>query len=155
MNSLFSKKSSFTKAIITLLVMTSTTVLGTNFSQKASAFSVCGLTREYASFKTKSYLITVCVGEASFQMNQKSSAPRGGVWKSFARKPLVSIASLYFSPQGAWNYTHTRLKCITMERAINGFLSKRKEKYFEDRMINTIIFWIPDSCLLERTVNHL
>ncbi len=68
MNSLFSKKSSFTKAIITLLVMTSTTVLGTNFSQKASAFSVCGLTREYASFKTKSYLITVCVGEASFQM---------------------------------------------------------------------------------------
>ena len=42
--------------------------------------------------------------------NQKSSAPRGGVWKSFARKPLVSIASLYFSPQGAGNYTHTRLK---------------------------------------------
>jgi hypothetical protein len=41
--------------------------------------------------------------------NQKSSAPRGGVWKSFARKPLVSIASLYFSPQGAGNYTHTRL----------------------------------------------
>jgi hypothetical protein len=45
--------------------------------------------------------------------NQKSSAPRGGVWKSFARKPLVSIASLYFSPQGAGNYTHTRLKKIT------------------------------------------
>jgi hypothetical protein len=42
-------------------------------------------------------------------LNQKSSAPRGGVWKSFARKPLVSIASLYFSPQGAGNYTHTRL----------------------------------------------
>jgi hypothetical protein len=45
-----------------------------------------------------------------FNLNQKSSAPRGGVWKSFARKPLVSIASLYFSPQGAGNYTHTRLK---------------------------------------------
>ena len=45
-----------------------------------------------------------------FSENQKSSAPRGGVWKSFARKPLVSIASLYFSPQGAGNYTHTRLK---------------------------------------------
>jgi hypothetical protein len=47
---------------------------------------------------------------SSEERNQKSSAPRGGVWKSFARKPLVSIASLYFSPQGAGNYTHTRLK---------------------------------------------
>ena len=49
----------------------------------------------------------------NFVPNQKSSAPRGGVWKSFARKPLVSIASLYFSPQGAGNYTHTRLKKIS------------------------------------------
>jgi hypothetical protein len=48
------------------------------------------------------------------ELNQKSSAPRGGVWKSFARKPLVSIASLYFSPQGAGNYTHTRLKEVIM-----------------------------------------
>jgi hypothetical protein len=69
MNSLFSKKSSFTKAIITLFVMASTTVLGTNLNQKASAStSVCGLSREYAFFKTKNYLITICVGEASFQM---------------------------------------------------------------------------------------
>jgi hypothetical protein len=69
MNSLFFKKSLFTKAIITLLVMTSTAVLGTSFAQKASAStSVCGLTREYAFFKTKNYLITICVGEASFQM---------------------------------------------------------------------------------------
>jgi hypothetical protein len=45
-------------------------------------------------------------------VNQKSSAPWGGVWKSFARKPLVSIASLYFSPQGAGNYTHTTLKAF-------------------------------------------
>lgn len=69
MNSLFFKKSLFTKAIITLLVMTSTAVLGTSFAQKASAStSVCGLSREYAFFKTKNYLITICVGEASFQM---------------------------------------------------------------------------------------
>ena len=69
MNSLFFKKSLFTKAIITLLVMTSTAVLGTSFAQKVSAStSVCGLTREYAFFKTKNYLITICVGEASFQM---------------------------------------------------------------------------------------
>ena len=69
MNSLFFKKSLFTKAIITLLVMTSTAVLGTSFAQKAFAStSVCGLTREYAFFKTKNYLITICVGEASFQM---------------------------------------------------------------------------------------
>ena len=52
--------------------------------------------------------------EAIFN-NQKSSAPRGGVWKSFARKPLVSIASLYFSPQGAGNYTHTRLKTLFLK----------------------------------------
>ena len=69
MNSLFFKKSLFTKAIITLLVMTSTAVLGTSFAQKVSAStSVCGLSREYAFFKTKNYLITICVGEASFQM---------------------------------------------------------------------------------------
>lgn len=68
MNSLFSKRSSSTKAIITLLVMASTTVLTTTFSQKASAFSVCGLSRQHASFKTKSYLITICSGEASLQM---------------------------------------------------------------------------------------
>jgi len=69
MNSLFFKKSLFTKAIITLLVMTSTAVLGTSFAQKVSAStSVCGLTREYAFFKTKNYLITIRVGEASFQM---------------------------------------------------------------------------------------
>ena len=54
MNSLFFKKSLFTKAIITLLVMTSTAVLGTSFAQKASAStSVCGLTREYAFFNQR------------------------------------------------------------------------------------------------------
>ena len=42
--------------------------------------------------------------------NQKKSAPWGGVWKSFARKPLVSIASLYFPPQGAGNYTQIIIK---------------------------------------------
>lgn len=68
MNSSFSKRSSFTKAIITVLVMASTTVLTSSFSQRASAFSVCGLSREHASFKTKSYLITICSGEASLQM---------------------------------------------------------------------------------------
>lgn len=59
--------------------------------------------------------------------NQKSSAPRGGVWKSFARKPLVSIASLYFSPQGAGNYTHTRLKSEN-QRLMNRFLIKKLKK---------------------------
>jgi hypothetical protein len=69
MNSLFSKKLPFVKSIIPLLVIASTTVLMTTFNQKASASSsVCGLTREYAFFKTKNYLITICVGEASFQM---------------------------------------------------------------------------------------
>ena len=36
----------------------------------------------------------------------KKVPPQGaGYGKSFARKPLVSIASLYFPPQGAGNYT--------------------------------------------------
>ena len=40
-------------------------------------------------------------------LNQKNSAPRGGVWKSFARKPLVSIASLYFfAPRGGELYPY-------------------------------------------------
>jgi hypothetical protein len=56
-------------------------------------------------------------------INQKSSAPRGGVWKSFARKPLVSIASLYFSPQGAGNYTHTRLKHFSSYRWKNSAIA--------------------------------
>jgi len=34
----------------------------------ANAFSVCGLSREEASFKTESRLVTICIGEASFQM---------------------------------------------------------------------------------------
>lgn len=48
--------------------MASTVFLGSNFNQKATAFSVCGVQREEAYFKTKSYLITICRGEASFQL---------------------------------------------------------------------------------------
>lgn len=33
-----------------------------------NAHSVCGLKAEEASFRTKSYLITICLGEASYQM---------------------------------------------------------------------------------------
>ncbi|MBR8826290.1 MAG: hypothetical protein DSM107014_00045 [Gomphosphaeria aponina SAG 52.96 = DSM 107014] len=36
--------------------------------KKATAFSVCGLQGEEAYFKTDSYLITICLGEASYQM---------------------------------------------------------------------------------------
>jgi len=68
MSRLFSKNSLFNKRIITFFVMVTTTILASNFSQKADAFSVCGLSREHASFKTKSYLITICSGEASLQM---------------------------------------------------------------------------------------
>lgn len=38
------------------------------FSLPAGAFSVCGLAPEEASFKTENHLITICLGEASFQM---------------------------------------------------------------------------------------
>lgn len=36
--------------------------------QPTKAHSVCGLKAEEASFRTQSYLITICPGEASFQM---------------------------------------------------------------------------------------
>jgi len=38
------------------------------YYQSAQAFSVCGLREPEASFKTESRLITICIGEASFQM---------------------------------------------------------------------------------------
>lgn len=40
----------------------------TRLSLKAIAYSVCGLQQEVASYKTKNYLITICPGEASFQL---------------------------------------------------------------------------------------
>ncbi len=44
------------------------TFLLSNQNLKASAYSVCGLRTQIASFKTNSYLITICPGEASFQL---------------------------------------------------------------------------------------
>lgn len=38
------------------------------YHQPAQAFSVCGLREAEASFKTESRLVTICPGEASFQM---------------------------------------------------------------------------------------
>jgi hypothetical protein len=38
------------------------------YYQSAQAFSVCGLREPEATFKTESRLITICIGEASFQM---------------------------------------------------------------------------------------
>ncbi|TVQ41784.1 MAG: hypothetical protein EA365_16840 [Gloeocapsa sp. DLM2.Bin57] len=38
------------------------------YHQPAQAFSVCGLRPPEASFKTESRLVTICIGEASFQM---------------------------------------------------------------------------------------
>ncbi len=36
--------------------------------QLANSYGVCGLEAEVASFRTKSYLRTICLGEASYQM---------------------------------------------------------------------------------------
>lgn len=38
------------------------------YYQPAQAYSVCGLRPPEASFKTESRLVTICIGEASFQM---------------------------------------------------------------------------------------
>lgn len=56
------------KTCLVGLGLVSTTLFMPQFHQSAIAFSVCGINREEASFKTKSYLITICRGEATFQM---------------------------------------------------------------------------------------
>ena len=38
-----------------------------NINQSATAYSVCGLKNEEASFRTNNYLITICLGKASYQ----------------------------------------------------------------------------------------
>ena len=56
------------------------------------------------------------------QIKIKKVPPQGaGYGKRFARKPLVSIASLYFPPQGAGNYTQIIIKTCqeNLEEAIN------------------------------------
>ena len=40
----------------------------TVLTPSANAYGVCGLRQQTASFRTKSYLITICPGEASNQM---------------------------------------------------------------------------------------
>jgi putative addiction module killer protein len=83
-------------------------------------------------------ILLLCGGDKQTQAqdNQKSSAPRGGVWKSFARKPLVSIASLYFSPQGAGNYTHTRFKKQrVIGKIINGVTTMPKSLSYHSHLM--------------------
>ncbi len=60
--------SAFVKSCLLTLGFIGAAGLMSPLSQPAIAFSVCGINREEASFKTKSYLVTICRGEASFQM---------------------------------------------------------------------------------------
>ncbi|MFM7191225.1 MAG: hypothetical protein ACKOX2_10460, partial [Microcystaceae cyanobacterium] len=39
-----------------------------SFTSPVTAFSVCGLEKPQATFKTTGRLVTICRGEASFQM---------------------------------------------------------------------------------------
>jgi hypothetical protein len=53
----------------------------------------------------------------------KKVPPQGaGYGKRFARKPLVSIASLYFPPQGAGNYTQIIIKRKVQDKLIFYYL---------------------------------
>ncbi len=52
----------------TLVGLGITLGIGLSFPVVASAFSVCGLQKPQATFKTTRRLITICRGEASFQM---------------------------------------------------------------------------------------
>ncbi|WP_013334377.1 hypothetical protein [Gloeothece verrucosa] len=58
----------FSQATAMFVFLTLTMILGLNANLKVEAHSVCGLKKETAAFKTKSYLVTICPGEASFQL---------------------------------------------------------------------------------------
>jgi hypothetical protein len=76
--------------------------------------------------------------QENIKNNQKNSAPRGGVWKSFARKPLVSIASLYFPPQGAGNYTQIIINAYLLISNIAILVTVQGDSAFA-KMIKTLV----------------
>jgi hypothetical protein len=70
-----------------------------NSQLPAIAYSVCGTKREAATFKTKSYLITICPGEASFQLILTYHDGTG-----YKRIPVQKEGNKYRGSDGKNNY---------------------------------------------------
>ncbi len=84
---------------LAVLSLTFTTPLLGDINTKASAFSVCGLRREEATFRTKSYLVTICRGEASFQLIMTYHDGTG-----YRRVPVVQEGRKFRGSEGGNNF---------------------------------------------------
>jgi hypothetical protein len=78
-----------------------------NYQLLAIAYSVCGTKREAAAFKTKSYLITICPGEASFQLILTYHNGTG-----YKRIPVQKEGNKYRGSDGKNNYIIDRNQLI-------------------------------------------
>jgi|GEM_PF-1491347 len=67
--------------------------------KQSTAFSVCGLQQPEANFKTNSYLITICRGEATYQMIITFHDGTG-----YQRIPVEREGSLFRGSDGQHNY---------------------------------------------------
>jgi hypothetical protein len=67
----------------------------------AQAYSVCGLSKSQASFRTKNHLITICSGEASFQMIMTYIDGTG-----YEKIPVERSQNKY---QGSWEDTDYKI----------------------------------------------
>lgn len=67
--------------------------------QKAFAYSVCGLQAEEASFRTENHLITICSGEASYQMIMTYLDGTG-----YKRMPAEQRENSFSASDGQHNY---------------------------------------------------
>jgi hypothetical protein len=90
---------SFGKLTAIVLSLAIATTLLTDRNTKAIAYSVCGTKREMASFKTESYLITICPGEASLQLILTYHDGTG-----YKRIPVQEEGQKYRGSDGNQNY---------------------------------------------------
>jgi|688.fasta_scaffold44444_3 hypothetical protein len=93
--------------ILSLLSLGIATTLTTAFPPKAIAFSVCGLRPEAAAFKTKSYLITICLGEASYQLMLTYHDGTG-----YKRVPVQREGKRFRGTDGQQNYIIDRQQFV-------------------------------------------
>ena len=92
---------------LSLLALGIATILPTTFPSKAIAYSVCGLRPEAAAFKTKSYLITICLGEASYQLILMYHDGTG-----YKRVPVQREGSKFRGTDGQQNYIIDRQQFV-------------------------------------------
>jgi hypothetical protein len=76
-------------------------------SSPVAAFSVCGLARPEATFKTTGRLVTICRGEASFQMIMTFYDGTG-----YQRIPVEREKGLFRGTDGTHNYIINKRELI-------------------------------------------